>query len=98
MDEVFMAKILEILNGHRLMTVATNRPDGWPQATTVGYVSDGMIIYFLCGPESQKAQNVARDNRLSLSIDHDVLDPMAITGLSQWQPTRTPSLIPTPRP
>jgi len=24
------------------MTVATNRPDGWPQATTVGYVNDGL--------------------------------------------------------
>jgi nitroimidazol reductase NimA-like FMN-containing flavoprotein (pyridoxamine 5'-phosphate oxidase superfamily) len=82
MDDVLKAKILEILNGHRLMTVATNRPDGWPQATTVGYVNDGMTIYFLCGPESQKAQNLARDNRLSLSIDHDVSDPMAITGLS----------------
>ena len=30
MDEVLKAKILEILNEHRLMTVATNRPDGWP--------------------------------------------------------------------
>jgi Pyridoxamine 5'-phosphate oxidase len=64
------------------MTVATNRPDGWPQATTVGYVNDGRSIYFLCGPESQKAQNLARDNRLSLTIDRDVPDPMAITGLS----------------
>ena len=82
MDELLKAKILEILNGHRLMTVATNRPDGWPQATTVGYDNDGMMIYFLCGPESQKAQNLARDNRISLTIDHDVSDPMAITGLS----------------
>jgi nitroimidazol reductase NimA-like FMN-containing flavoprotein (pyridoxamine 5'-phosphate oxidase superfamily) len=64
------------------MTVATNRPDGWPQATTVGYVSDGLTLYFLCGPQSQKAQNLARDNRLSLAIDHDVTDPMAIKGLS----------------
>src|SRR5512144_2335138 len=82
MYEVLKAKILEILNGHRLMTVAANRPDGWPQATTVGYVNDGMTIYFLCGPESQKAQNLARDNRVSLTIDHDVSDPMAITSLS----------------
>src|SRR5690242_21654747 len=82
MDEVIRTKILDLLEQHRLMTVATNRPDGWPQATTVGYVNDGMTIYFLCGPESQKAQNLARDNRVSLTIDHDVSDPMAITGLS----------------
>jgi len=42
----------------------------------------GLTIYFLCGPQSQKAQNLARDNRVSLTIDHDVSDPMAITGLS----------------
>ena len=82
MDQTIKAKIITLLDQHRLMTVATNRPDGWPQATTVGYVNDGMTIYFLCGPESQKAQNIARDDRLSLTVDHDVSDPMAITGLS----------------
>jgi hypothetical protein len=30
----------------------------------------------------QKAQNLARDDRISLTIDHDTSDPMAITGLS----------------
>ncbi len=82
MDDAIRKKIIDLLDKHRLMTVATNRPDGWPQATTVGYVNDGLTLYFLCGPESQKAQNLARDNRVSLTIDHDVSDPMAITGLS----------------
>ena len=82
MDETIRQKIIELMDQHRLMTVATNRPDGWPQATTVGYVNDGLTLYFLCGPESQKAHNLARDNRVSLTIDHDVTDPMAITGLS----------------
>jgi nitroimidazol reductase NimA-like FMN-containing flavoprotein (pyridoxamine 5'-phosphate oxidase superfamily) len=50
------------------MTLATNRPDGWPQATTVGYVNDGLTIYFLCSPQSQKAANLARDSRVSLTI------------------------------
>jgi Pyridoxamine 5'-phosphate oxidase len=82
MDDASKSKILELLDQHRLVTVATNRPDGWPQATTVGYVNDGLTIYFLCSPQSQKAANLARDNRISLTIDHDVSDPMAITGLS----------------
>jgi nitroimidazol reductase NimA-like FMN-containing flavoprotein (pyridoxamine 5'-phosphate oxidase superfamily) len=64
------------------MTVATLRPDGWPQATTVGYVNEGLTLYFLCGLDSQKAKNLARDDRLSLTIDHDTADLMAITGLS----------------
>jgi hypothetical protein len=36
MDEPLREKILELLDQYRIMTVATNRPDGWPQATTVG--------------------------------------------------------------
>lgn len=82
MDEKIRQKILELLDEHRIMTIATLRPDGWPQATTVGYVSEGLTLYFLCGLDSQKAQNLERDNRVSLTIDHDTDDLMAITGLS----------------
>jgi nitroimidazol reductase NimA-like FMN-containing flavoprotein (pyridoxamine 5'-phosphate oxidase superfamily) len=82
MDNDIKRKILALLDEHRIMTVATLRPDGWPQATTVGYVNDGLTLYFLCGLESQKAKNLARDDRLSLTIDHDTAELMAITGLS----------------
>lgn len=82
MDEGLRRTILQLLDEHRLMTVATLRPDGWPQATTVGYSNDGLKLYFLCGAQSQKAANLARDDRISLTIDHDTTDPMAITGLS----------------
>ena len=82
MDENIKKKILALLDQHRIMTVATLRPDGWPQATTVGYVSEGLNLYFLCGRESQKAANLSRDDRVSLTIDHDTSDIMAITGLS----------------
>jgi nitroimidazol reductase NimA-like FMN-containing flavoprotein (pyridoxamine 5'-phosphate oxidase superfamily) len=82
MDNALKQKILDLLERHRIMTVATLRPDGWPQATTVGYVNDGLTLYFLCGRDSQKAKNLARDDRLSLTIDHDTADLMAITGLS----------------
>jgi nitroimidazol reductase NimA-like FMN-containing flavoprotein (pyridoxamine 5'-phosphate oxidase superfamily) len=82
MDEDIRRKILTILDKHRIMTVATLRPDGWPQATTVGYVNEGLTLYFLCGLDSQKAKNLALDNRLSLTIDHDSANLMTITGLS----------------
>src|SRR6185369_5737329 len=67
---------------HRIMTIATLRPDGWPQATTVGYVSEGLTLYFLCALDSQKATNLARDDRVSLTIDHDTPQVMDIRGLS----------------
>src|SRR5450432_3056222 len=82
MDEGIRRKILTLLDQHRIMTIATLRPDGWPQATTVGYVNEGLILYFLCALDSQKAANLARDDRVSLTIDHDTSDLMAITGIS----------------
>lgn len=82
MDEAMRRKILALLDAHRIMTIATLRPDGWPQATTVGYVNEGLTLWFLCGLQSQKAANLAHDNRVSIAIDHDTADMMAITGLS----------------
>ena len=82
MDGTIKQKLLKILDEHRIMTLATLRPDGWPQATTVGYVNDGLTLYFLCGLESQKAANIGRDNRVSLTIDHDTDQIMEITGVS----------------
>ena len=94
MDDALRRKILTLLDQHRIMTVATLRPDGWPQATTVGYASEGLTLYFLCGLDSQKAGNLARDNRLSLTIDHDTSQVMEITGLSmaaRAQPVTDPA-------
>ena len=82
MDEPMRQKILALLEQHRIMTIATLRPDGWPQATTVGYANEGLTLYFLCGPDSQKAANLAREDRVSLTIDHDTPQVMEITGLS----------------
>ena len=82
MDEQLRRKILALLDQHRIMTIATLRPDGWPQATTVGYANEGLTLYFLCGHGSQKEANLARDDRVSLTIDDDTPEVMEITGLS----------------
>jgi general stress protein 26 len=82
MQEEFRQKIQTLLDQQRIMTVATLRADGWPQATTVGYANEGLTLYFLCGLDSQKARNLALDDRVSLTIGHDTSDLMTITGLS----------------
>jgi len=82
MDEQLENKVRALLDEHRVMTVATLRPDGWPQATTVGYVNVGLTLYFLCGLDSQKAANLARDDRVSLTIGDDAAQIMQISGLS----------------
>ena len=82
MDAAMRSKIVALLDANRVMTIATLRPDGWPQATTVGYVNEGLTIYFLCGLDSQKATNIAHDDRVSLTVGNDPDDIMRITGLS----------------
>lgn len=82
MEAAMRDKIVSLLNEHRVMTLATLRPDGWPQATTVGYAHDGLTLYFLCGPDSQKAENLAEDERVSLTIDHEPPQVMQIKGQS----------------
>jgi nitroimidazol reductase NimA-like FMN-containing flavoprotein (pyridoxamine 5'-phosphate oxidase superfamily) len=82
MDHKLRQTILTLLAQHRIMTVASPRPDGWPQATTVGVANDGLTLYFLCSPDSQKAANLARDNRVLLTIDHETEQVMEIKGLS----------------
>ena len=44
MDEELRHKILTLLDQHRIMTIATLRPDDWPQATTVGYANEGLTV------------------------------------------------------
>ena len=75
-------KIVELLNEHRIMTIATNREDGWPQATFVGYANDGLIVYCSISRDSQKCANIKRDPRVSLAIARDYPQPLQIKGLS----------------
>lgn len=74
--------ILNILDQGRDLTIATNRADGWPQATTVSFVHDGLLIYFGVGAEGQKARNIGRDKRVSIVVDVPCSDWQKIKGLS----------------
>ena len=76
------ALILRVLNENRIMTIATNRQDGWPQATTVGYVNDGFMLYCFVPRSTQKYANVLRDPRVSIAIGADAQNPMETRGLS----------------
>ena len=74
--------IIRLLNEHRVMTIATNRLDGWPQATIVGYVNDGFLLYCFAARNSQKYANVLRDPRVSIAIGSDASQPLDIKGIS----------------
>jgi len=82
MKREFKRQIVDLLDEHRIMTVASNRPDGWPQATVVGYANDGLIIYCFIARDGQKYANIMRDPRISLAIAKDYPQPLQIKGLS----------------
>jgi nitroimidazol reductase NimA-like FMN-containing flavoprotein (pyridoxamine 5'-phosphate oxidase superfamily) len=82
MKSEFKRQIISLLNAHRIMSIATNRADGWPQSTVVGYANDGLIMYCFIGRDSQKYANLTRDPRVSLAIAHDYPQPLQIKGLS----------------
>lgn len=82
MDQKLERFILDLMASHNVMTIATLRPDGWPQATTVAYANDGLTIYFAADKNSQKLKNIASNNKVSLTIDRDYEDWYKIKGLS----------------
>ena len=75
-------KAIDILDQNNLMGIATNRPDGWPQATMVGYANDGLLLYFIISRASQKFANIARDDRVSIVVGRNFEDPATIKSLS----------------
>ncbi len=71
-----------LLRSHNILSLATVRPDGYPQATTVGYVHDGLTVYVGVADDSQKVQNIRHCDKVSLTIARDEPDWNRIRGLS----------------
>ena len=82
MDPGLKQEIISILDDANDMTIATIRTDGYPQATTVSYVNDGLKIYFGCAAASQKSTNLARNSKVSLTVNLPYASWNDIRGLS----------------
>jgi general stress protein 26 len=82
MDKATQEFVLGIIETGKDMTLATIRPDGYPQATTVSYCHDGLTIYAGIGAHSQKAENIRQCNKVSLTINAEYSDWNHIKGLS----------------
>ena len=82
MDEQTRNFILRLLDHGKDLTIATIRPDGYPQATTVSYANDGLNIYIGTGKDSQKVKNIQSCNKVSLTVNNDYKDWDHIQGLS----------------
>lgn len=74
--------ILGLMRATSDLTLATLRPDGYPQATVVSFVHDDLTIYAGIGLASQKAHNIRQHNKVSATITPPYPDWQHIRGLS----------------
>jgi nitroimidazol reductase NimA-like FMN-containing flavoprotein (pyridoxamine 5'-phosphate oxidase superfamily) len=82
MSQHLVAGILAVFSEGRDLALATTFADGRPHVVTVSYASEGLMIYFGCSAGSQKAQNLARDGRVALTITLPYRDWGEIRGVS----------------
>jgi general stress protein 26 len=82
MDQPNQNAVIGIIEGAHDLTLATIRPDGFPQATTVSFAHDGLTLYAGIGKHSQKANNIRQNNKVSLTINLPYRDWREIRGLS----------------
>ena len=57
-----------LLDGKNFATVTTLNHDGWPQSSVVWVLREGDAVLFSTTAARQKARNLARDPRISVSI------------------------------
>lgn len=75
--------ILDMYTRQSEISLATVRSDGWPQANVVDIWNLGLTLYFQTYEAASKAQNIERDERVSLTLtppfDHDFGKMQGIT-------------------
>jgi nitroimidazol reductase NimA-like FMN-containing flavoprotein (pyridoxamine 5'-phosphate oxidase superfamily) len=82
LDRTHRQFILDVLGGTHDMTLATLRPDGYPQATVVSFVHDGLTLYAGIGLDSQKAHNIRQNDKVSATVTPPYADWGHIRGVS----------------
>ena len=59
--------VLEYLQQHQTLTLATSSPAGVPHAATLVYVTDGLAIGVWTQPDSVTARNIEHLRRIDVS-------------------------------
>lgn len=68
MSERFDDATRQLLDGRNVATVATLGPDGGPHTSVVWIARDGDTVLFSTTASRQKARNLRRDPRVSLTV------------------------------
>lgn len=63
MNEAQRTFVQQAIDAAHDLTLATIRPDGYPQATTVSFAHEGMLLYVGIGRASQRPTTCATTTR-----------------------------------
>jgi uncharacterized protein YhbP (UPF0306 family) len=80
MSEDLKRQVLDYLQSHNTMTLATSAGDV-PWAATVFYASDDLRAYFFSAPDSRHCQNLSANPRVAVTIQEDYKDWRKIKGI-----------------
>jgi PPOX class probable F420-dependent enzyme len=91
----FNEETRRLLDGRNVATVATLHPDGGPQTSVVWIVRDGDFVLFSTTARRQKARNLARDPRVSLTVfdAENSYESVDIRGTAELIEDRDKSLL-----
>jgi PPOX class probable F420-dependent enzyme len=65
-------EVRDFLASQMVVLVATNGPHGWPHVVALWYVPDGTELIGWTYAKSQKAKNLERDPRATVTVDDGV--------------------------
>ena len=87
--------VVALLGSCRLMAIGVNRPDGWPQVTTVGYVNEGLNLYFVTARDSQKLANLKADPRVSVAVYSQAIsgDAVGVSMAAKAEEVTDPAVV-----
>jgi len=82
MEEAGLRRIvLDYLDCHHAMSLATVGSDGLPHAAALFYINRGVTIYFVSSPLSRHGVNLAQNAHASATINEDYADWHLIKGI-----------------
>jgi nitroimidazol reductase NimA-like FMN-containing flavoprotein (pyridoxamine 5'-phosphate oxidase superfamily) len=81
MEKDAKKKIEEYLLSHYYVRLATLKADGNPLVHTVGYASEGAVLYIMTDRPSRKARNIMNNPNVAYAVDENYDDFLSIKGI-----------------
>jgi uncharacterized protein YhbP (UPF0306 family) len=80
------ADVIEFLQEHQTLTLATASPSGVPRASTFLYVSEGPILYFWSRADTTTARQIQQNTFVAFTVDHyteDLAQTRGVQGIGE---------------